>query len=99
MATKQLKTPKAFDAELFAKTTDVHARMALFLTGETKSCNGHWAGKLTAEQQTILFGQKLFPTNAKIQIDGYWSVATQTKSLCWGTDFEVVKKVNFSEFK
>lgn len=94
---KVTQATKSFDAVLMIKTVDVHARLALFLTGEVGSCNQLWKGKLSAAEQIALFGKKLAHPLTKFFICGETSTISTYKSVCFGTMSEMDRYKTWAE--
>lgn len=88
---------KNFDAQLMTSCEDIHARLALFLTGETGSCLKDWKGKLSGAEQIALFGKKLFNPLTKIYIYSEAQLVRTYRSVCFGTDSEIVFSSTWAE--
>lgn len=65
---------------------DYAANLSFFLLEQTGSVLGLWAGKLTANEQRILFGR--FLGKGKIIIDGANEVVFNRVKVCFGLDYD-----------
>lgn len=72
---------------------DYAANLAFFLIEKTGGIFGVWTGKMTAEEQRLLFGK--FIGKGKIVIDGTKETVEHYKKVCFGLDSECTKTISW----
>jgi len=77
--------------------TDAAGNLALFLTENTGSCMGRWAGHMKANDQRALFGR--FIGKGRLVIDGSIERLMMFVSVCFGTDWDMREDIAWRDLE